>query len=118
MATASPTTAPVVERRVVARRQPAQGTVYHLASALGKGALGLVWNLSATGVSMLLHERLEPGTTLQGELMAADETTVLPLTARVAHVSRIRTGDYFIGARFQRDLTADELRPFLGRSAD
>ena len=106
---------PAADRRRAPRRQPAQGTTCQLAASAGQQPrLGLVWNISLTGVSMLLGEPLEPGTQFQGELIAADGRTSLGLSMRVQHLCKLRTGDYFVGGHFQRQLTAQELRPFVG----
>jgi hypothetical protein len=35
------------------------------------------------------------------------------VTLQVVHVLPIRTGDYFLGAQFQRPLDVEEIRPFL-----
>jgi hypothetical protein len=74
---------------------------------------GLVWNISLSGVSMLLPERVEPGTPLSGELVTTEDAGRLPVRMRVAHVCLLQTGDYFLGAQFDRPLTPDEMRPFL-----
>jgi hypothetical protein len=99
------------ERRSVARRQPALGTVCRLGDF---GGFGLVWNISPGGVSMLLHDQLEPGATIRAELASAEQGYVLPVTLRVAHVAQLRTGDYMVGGQFDRTLSAEEIRPFLG----
>jgi hypothetical protein len=103
------------ERRVATRRQPAQGTVCNLTTLAGDDlCLGLVWNISTSGISMLMSKQLEAGTSITGELRAPKDLYVLPVTLRVAHVTRIRTGDFFIGAEFQNHLVATEIQPFLG----
>lgn len=99
-------------RRTHPRRQPTADTVCRLESGPN---LGLVWNISAGGVSMLLREELERGTTVHGRLESAG--TALPVTLRVAHVARLRTGDYLVGGQFDRPLTASEMQPFVGSSA-
>lgn len=106
--TASPTP-PAENRRAHPRRQPAADTVCRLESAPN---LGLVWNISAGGVSMLLRDELARGATVHGRLESAG--TALPVTLRVAHVARLRTGDFIVGGQFDRPLTADEMRPFVG----
>jgi hypothetical protein len=103
-----------VERRVATRRQPALGTVCHLAAdAREELGLGLVWNISRSGVSMLLHRHLDPGTVVRADLAAANNGYSLPVTLRVAHVARLRTGDYFLGAQFDRELGAEVMQRFL-----
>lgn len=106
---------PASERRLSPRRQPALGTTCRLsAGPEGERATGLVWNISLHGVSMLLHHRPQPGATLCGELHNADGSAALAVALRVAHVSQLRTGDYMAGCQFQRPLTAEEVRPFVG----
>jgi hypothetical protein len=73
---------------------------------------GLVWNLSTTGVSMLLNVELEPGAWVGAELAnAAGEAVHLGLS--VIHLSRLRTGDYVLGGQFSRPLDEAELQPFV-----
>jgi hypothetical protein len=101
------------ERRRAVRRRPAQGTVCRLTDADGDDlGCGLVWNLSATGVSMLLHLRLEPGTQLTAELVnAAGDVVCVGLN--VVHLSRLRTGDFVLGGQFSRPLCESEFLPFV-----
>ncbi len=101
------------ERRRAARRRPTHGTVCHLTDAYGDDlGCGLVWNLSTTGVSMLLNLRIEPGTHLGAELTnAAGEAVRVGLS--VVHLSRLRTGDFVLGGQFSRPLDEDKLRPFI-----
>jgi hypothetical protein len=114
MAIAEQPTTPPAERRSAPRRQPTLGTVCHLTSTSGDEiGLGLVWNISASGVSMLLPHRLQPGTTVGAELETAGAGYALPLTLRIAHVAQLRTGDYFVGGQFLRPLAPEEMRPFL-----
>ena len=105
------------DRRRATRRQPTQGTTCRLATAAGeKIGLGLVWNISTSGVSMLIAAPLQPGILVQGELTAGDGRTMLGLSLKVAHLYALRTGDYFVGGQFERPLTPQDLRPFLGDS--
>ena len=103
------------ERRVAARRQPALGTVCRLDRQGGGAAhLGLVWNLSSSGISMLLDAPLEPGTLLRGQLATMDDNASLPVAAHVVHLRKLATGDYMVGAHFQSPLSAEEMVPFVG----
>ena len=112
-------TPPAPERRQAPRRQPTLGTTCRLVSSAGEDlGIGLVWNISTSGISMLLHRRLEPGTPLSAELRTAAESGGLPLTLVVAHVSPLITGDYVMGAQFVRPLGAEELRPFVGQARE
>ena len=113
----APRTAPPSgDRRRARRRQPTVGTICQLLATSEANYEGLVWNISTTGVSMLIHQRLEPGTTIPIELSTADLSSILQVTLRVAHVTRLRTGDYFLGGQFLRTVTPQEFEPFLMRS--
>jgi hypothetical protein len=102
------------DRRAAPRRQPAMGTVCRLIPGPGEeSAIGLVWNISTSGVSMLLTEPRETGTTLPGELLTVTGGHTLTVTMRVVHVRKLESGDYFLGAQFQRPLADDEMRPFV-----
>jgi hypothetical protein len=109
------TSAVPAERRIAPRFRPAFGTVYRIAAQNGVPAMvGLVWNISETGVSMLLADPPECGTRLEGEL--APETgdgPALAIAIRVVHVHEMPNGDSFLGAQFARPLTPDELQAFL-----
>ena len=107
---ATTATAPQVNRRSALRRQATLGTICRLPEA---SRFGLVWNISASGVSMLIDEPPEAGTVLPAVLATEDETGNLPVTLRIVHVRPIRTGDYFLGAQFERPLEAAQMRPFL-----
>jgi CheY-like chemotaxis protein len=104
---------PAANRRIAPRRQAAVGTLCSIDTNGVPGQDGLVWNLSASGVSMLLHEPLKADAVVSAQLRTLDEQSSLPIQLRIVHVRKIRTGDYFLGAQFQRALAADELRPFL-----
>ncbi|MDB5311831.1 MAG: hypothetical protein JWO38_6033 [Gemmataceae bacterium] len=108
------TTAPPAERRVALRRQPAMGTVCQFdLGPSGKPALGLVWNISTTGLSVLLPEPREVGTLLAGDLETVGGGSSLPVAMHVVHLKPLETGDYFLGAHFTRPLTPDELSRFV-----
>ncbi len=107
-------TPPSSERRAAARRHPALGTLCHFNNPAGEPAgPGLVWNLSITGLSVVLRQQLEPGTSWKAKLVNATETYSLPITVRVTHAVPLPTGDFAIGGQFPRTLTADEMMPFL-----
>lgn len=102
------------DRRSSARRQPAVGTVYRMEpTRTREPAVGLVWNISASGLSMLLSESREPGDVLDGRLTTGNNCHDLAIQFQVAHVRLLDTGDYFVGGQFDHRLTDDEIRPFL-----
>ena len=62
---------------------------------------------------MLLNRTAEPGTEVAGFLETEDGESSLRVSVRVVHVRQMGTGDYILGARFGRPLTADEMKPFV-----
>ena len=112
---ASPPAITPAERRVAPRFQPAFGTIcrLHLPGDNGRTTVGLVWNISETGVSMLIADPPARGAQLDAELTTESGGDTLPLSLRVIHVREMPVGDYFIGAQFSRPLAEAELRRFL-----
>ena len=108
---ADPTTA--AERRVATRRQPAMGTVYRIDPPGDGPDLGLVWNISVTGLSMLLPAPRPSGSRLSGVLETMTDGHALPVAMRVVHVKLLETGDYFVGGHLDRPLTEAEIKPFV-----
>ena len=105
---------PMLERRRTVRRQVAAGTVFRIPSNPDNTkVVGLVWNISTSGVSMLLGNSHQRGETIRGELGTMDNRFKLPIAVQVAHVRQIQTGDYFVGAQFEQRLSDEQLRPFL-----
>ncbi len=101
------------ERRIARRFQPALHTICRL-RAETRG-VGLVWDVSETGVSMLLANPPLAGTAVEGTLSAegGDGETVTR-TLHVVHVRPLPTGDFFLGAHFSPPLNAEEMRAFVG----
>lgn len=101
------------DRRSATRRQPTVGTTCCVHADGGIELQGLVWNLSASGVSILLSNPLESGVRYEIDLMDAGGDNPVRRGVRIAHVRRLRTGDYIIGGQFERPLSAEEMAPFL-----
>ena len=112
MSAPTPPTSP--DRRRAARRRPARNTIGRLSGIADDQELarGLVWDVSTTGVSLLLTDRVEPGTLARAELTLAGGPAVCRVL-RVVRLSRLGTGEYALGAQFVRPLDEAELRPFL-----
>lgn len=100
------------DRRTAPRFRPAHGTVCRL-DRDPKPGVGLVWDLSTSGVSMLVTDPPAPGAILAGELTSEDVAVGLPVLLRAVHVRPASTGDFILGAQFLRPLTERELTPFL-----
>jgi hypothetical protein len=104
------------ERRVAPRFQPSFGTICRFAGTpkQPRPTIGLVWNISETGVSMLTSDPPEAGADLTAELTQENSGKEKRIVLRVVHVRPMQTGDFFLGARFKQPLGMDEIRPFLG----
>ncbi len=101
------------ERRRAPRRRPARETVARLLDVAGADlGTGLVWNLSRSGVSLLLHRALEPGEHVDMELVGAGAAS-LRVGMSVVHRNELRTGDFVLGGHFDRPLDDEELAPFV-----
>jgi hypothetical protein len=106
-------TAPTsAERRVAPRRQPAMGTLFRLDTD-GPPEIGLIWNISRSGVSMLRNEPPESGARITGLLETMTDSHALRVGMTVIHVKKLDTGDYFVGGHFDQPLTDDQLKPFV-----
>ncbi len=101
------------ERRVASRFQPTFGTVCRLDRSPARRGVGLVWDISLTGVSMLMAHPPEAGDMLPAELSVESEGNLLPISLRVVHVRPVSTGDFFVGAHFSRQLAPEEMAPFV-----
>ena len=105
---------PPTDRRVAPRRQPAMGAICRLDPGDGgPAAIVLVWNISMTGISVLAAGPRPTGAVLTGFLEQTEGEHMLRVAMRVIHAKLLGTGDYFLGAHFDRPLTADELKPFV-----
>jgi hypothetical protein len=105
---------PAVSERRVAHRHPAVGTVCRLDSDPAQPSTrALVWNISTSGVSMLVPMPLEKGSDVRGVLETIRGRHPLPVDMRVVHVKKLETGDYWMGAHFDRPLTDSEMKPFI-----
>ena len=103
----------VAERRV-AHRQPTVGTICRLDTEGQRGSTALVWNISSSGVSMLVPKPLETGSGVHGVLETIRGRHPLSIDMHVVHVKKLETGDYWMGAHFDRPLTPEEMKPFVG----
>jgi hypothetical protein len=100
------------DRRTAPRFRPAHGTVCRINREPEPG-VGLVWDISTSGVSMLVADPPAPGAILAGELTGEDVAIGLPVLLQAVHARPTSTGDYILGARFLRPLSEHELTPFL-----
>lgn len=117
MSPASPEQSPVQaleDRRVAPRFQPAFHTVYRFLEGNNDDPrVGLVWNISRTGISMLLADPPERGHEVIGELSSDTNAAAIFVAMRIVHVRPLSTGDYLLGAQFSRPLEQEEMQSFL-----
>ena len=109
------TAQPASERRIASRLTPGVGTVCRLDTIDDKSApaIGLVWNISLSGVSMLFGTPPKAGDILTGELVSDSGKATLQVIMRAVHAKPIPTGDFIVGAQFLRELKPEELELFV-----
>ncbi|MDY3555601.1 PilZ domain-containing protein [Gemmata sp. JC717] len=95
------------DRRAAVRFVPNSTTSCYTES----GGEGVLWDISATGLSMLVETSPLLGVTLTVEVTSS--WRVLTVRAQVAHVNQLAAGDYFVGMEFARPLTLEEIEPFV-----
>lgn len=95
------------DRRSSVRFQPSSSTACYTES----GGEGVLWDISATGLSMLVDTSPLLGVTLTVEVTSA--WRVLTVRAQVAHVMQVAAGDYFVGMEFASPLPPEEIEPFV-----
>ena len=103
------------ERRVAPRYQPAYGTVCQIEQDCKSDPafVGLVRNISKTGMSMLLGSPPTAGSEVPVKLRTEAGEHTLTVILRVIHIRHIQTGDYFVGAQFAHPLKPEEMQFFL-----
>src|SRR5262245_39067704 len=101
------------ERRRAPRRQPAIGTICQFTPSSAVTGLGLVWNISTSGVSVLANKSCDAGIRLEARLKTLDERATLPISFDVAHVKALETGDYVIAGPFPKLVAAAKIKPFI-----
>ncbi|AMV23698.1 PilZ domain protein [Gemmata sp. SH-PL17] len=97
----------VQNRRGSVRFVPATSTSCYTES----GGEGVLWDISATGLSMLVDTPPLLGVTLTVEVTSS--WRVLTVKAQVAHVKQVAAGDYFVGMEFASPLALEEIEPFI-----
>jgi hypothetical protein len=104
------TLSPATERRIAPRFQPTVGTICRFRD---RQQVALVWNISRTGISMMIADPPPAGTVVAVELTTEGGGRGLPVVLEVVHVRPADTGDYLLGGRFEQPLTPEQMQPFL-----
>lgn len=102
-----------VERRKARRLAPSQVTPCKLTPPGGQPSGGWVHNLSVKGIGVLADQEYRPGMVLRALLVNASHVFALSVEVEVVRCFRLVTGEFFIGGQFRRDLSPDELGPFM-----
>ena len=71
-------------------------------------------DISTTGIGFRIQQPVKPGTVLIITLQSLDQRFHRPLPARVMHTTLQAEGDWLVGCRFVRALSANDLRLLLG----
>jgi hypothetical protein len=102
------------ERRFTKRLAPGAMTPCEV-QRVGHGTREAAWlhNLSPQGAGLLVEGEYAPGTLVRLLVVNAAHTFALDVEMRVARSHRIISGDYFIGGEFTREVTHQELVPFI-----
>ena len=103
--------APAADRRAKPRFQPTFGTTCRLLQASPQR--GLVWDISIYGVGLLLPVEPAPGEVIPIELLTESGAAPISVPIQVVYRRKLSTGDYFVGARFERTLTEAEVEPLI-----
>jgi hypothetical protein len=96
------------ERRTVIRKPG--NTIGPVRLRLDEGGFeARVHNISITGIGILTHRRLEPGTWLVLEAAEPSQPSLPELRAEVRHLTKCDEEEYLLGCRFSNLLTADDI---------
>jgi hypothetical protein len=102
------------ERRGAKRLAPGHPTPCLLqAAGAPRPSPAWVHNLSVKGVGLLTRQEFPAGTKVQILLVNAAHVYALSVDMTVIRCFRIVSGDFFLGARFDRVLQPEELMPFM-----
>ena len=109
--------APATDLRSERRYQSTFGTVCYLDRTPSEQNGGLVWDISTGGVGLLLPFAPAKGKVFPLLLTTEDGRAGLSVSIKVAHIRQLSTGDFFVGGRFDRTLSATEIEPFITADA-
>jgi hypothetical protein len=102
---------PADNRRLKPRFAPTFGTICRLLHQPQKQ--GLVWDISVFGVGLLLGEAPEPGEWIPVELRTETDAAPISISIQAVYSRELTTGDYFVGAKFNRSLSEVEIEPLI-----
>jgi hypothetical protein len=107
------TEAPAVHRQASVRYAPTAKTSCRVVGVVqGAPEPVKILDVSADGVSLLLHQRFDPGTLLAVELSNSDRSLTRLQLVRVVHAHELGTG-YVVGGAFANPLSGEEIQALL-----
>jgi hypothetical protein len=74
-----------------------------------------VRNISAGGVSLVLHRGIDPETLLNVQLLNRPRMFFCKIDVKITYIVEHPSGDWIVGGSFTRRLTDDELRSLLAK---
>jgi len=72
-----------------------------------------VLNISASGVGLLVEQRIEPGTLLSVDLLSGDGRSATTVLACVVHLTEQASDGWALGCNFIQELSASDLQGLL-----
>lgn len=103
-----------LNRRAYDRIRPSRVLRCEITTADGSRFVAVVQNLSVRGLAVLTDAVLPPGTEVGVRLTSPEAMSCLDVTLHVLRCNRVLTGDRFVAGVLSRELSPEELRPFVG----
>lgn len=104
----------VLERRVHARLRPARSQCCQLLlKGMASPLTAWVQNLTGRGMAVLVDRPLQPDEQMEVMLISPQATSCLRAPLKVTRHFQTETGDWYVHGVFERNLTPQELGPFV-----
>jgi len=105
---------PAIERRISTRYPCNLATSCRvMAFVVGERIAVRVRNISATGISLIVSQPVDPGTRFTVELQSTTRNVSCELEVRVVYCIDHPNGESILGGRFAQQLPEDEMRIFV-----
>jgi hypothetical protein len=104
---------PTDRRRAIRYQCTLETSANLIAQVEGDTMLAKVRNISVTGISLVLAQKLEPETVLDVEVFNKTRQYYCRVPLRVVYVLDHADGNFLVGGAFGRELTDEELKGLL-----
>lgn len=113
--TEEPVIPPGAERRTAVRYYPSGSDTFTHMSAVVEGLSGTtrVRNISATGISLIVDQDLDPEAEVQLQLRNLSKLFSCRLPLRIVYMVERPSGEWIVGGAFARKLTDQEMKALL-----